>query len=195
MPDMPVDLSFVVQYNWDTIAHLKEALRIALLALMDGGDSSHDRPQFFELPLFREVAFRMACGPDTIAPVLCYLVRSGDVCLIRRIAENPSCSSELLAELAKHEDADVRGAVAENMNCSINVLYKLSTDEHPDVRYRMAEDVNLPNSILELLGKDDNPYVASRAQKTLRRISGGMVVEGKFKRQDHTTSQSTAQSG
>ncbi|MBY0357840.1 MAG: hypothetical protein K2W82_07545 [Candidatus Obscuribacterales bacterium] len=185
---MSIDLSFILEYNWASSTHLKEALRITLSAYIDDSVSkaslTESGSQIINCREYIEAACCLAGSALTSEPILAYLAKMGDVRVLALVAEHPQSNSEMLTQLAKHINPDVRAAVAANVNCPINVLYDLSRDSEADVRYMLAEDPRLPISILEELSMDENPYVASRASKTMRSLSQGVVVEGHFPRHD-----------
>jgi hypothetical protein len=108
------------------------------------------------------------------------LLTNTSVPYLTRIAENSSVPANMLETLATHPHAGVREAVADNINTPIDTLWILSLDECADIRYAMAENHNLPLAILDSLSQDLNPYVASRAQRTLDRLLGGLLVLGNF---------------
>jgi hypothetical protein len=99
---------------------------------------------------------------------------------LTRIAENSSVPASMLEQLAMHNNPCIREAVADNINTPIDSLWLLSLDECCDIRYAMAENHNLPLAILDSLSQDNNPYVAHRAQRTLDRLLGGLLVMGQF---------------
>lgn len=96
------------------------------------------------------------------------------------IAESSNTPIGVLRWLATHGDQDARIAVADNPNTPLDLMILLSKDECVDVRYAIAENHHAPPGVLHMLVFDDNPYVASRAQKTINRLSGGTVVSAKF---------------
>lgn len=87
------------------------------------------------------------------------------------LAAHPRAMACTLAKLAKSEHVEVRCAVGDNANTTRDVLAVLVNDENPDVRYALAENHNIPIDILKQLAQDENPYVASRAIKTIERLS------------------------
>lgn len=177
---MPEDLSFIVKYGWETPKHLKEAIRVLLAARALEAEkalSCQDRESNCE----REAAeCRLANNPHCSSYVLEYLSRTTSSRVCQLIASNPRCPEQTMERLSHHSDYEVRAALTENPYCPITLLYRLAKDEHPDVRYRLAENPDLPDSILEELSEDENPFVVARAQKSLNRISCGMVIEGSF---------------
>lgn len=178
----PEDLAFIVKYSWPSPKHMKEAIKVLLTARLDGGEeNSRARFDGENSEELQEVQLRLASNPETSEEVLDYLRKVGDARVCERVALNSRSSEMTLRALAEHSDAQVRTALCENSYCPITVLYRLAKDEHPDVRYCLAENPSLPNSILEELCEDENPFVASRAATTLRRMSGGTVVEGPFR--------------
>jgi hypothetical protein len=159
---------------------MKEAIKVLLSARLDG--AQHDGSARFDEQVEEktEVFYALARNPETSEEVLSYLVKIGDDRICEYVAINSRCPEATLVALANHRSASVRAALSENPCCPITVLYSLSQDEHPDVRFRLAENPNLPDSILQGLCQDENPFVAMRANKTLRKASGGTVVSGQF---------------
>lgn len=108
------------------------------------------------------------------------LLANTSVPYLTRIAENGSVPSSMLEQLASHTHPSVREAVADNINTPIDTLWVLSRDQCEDIRYAMAENHNLPLAILDNLSQDQNPYIAHRAERTLSRLLGGIVLPGDF---------------
>lgn len=90
---------------------------------------------------------------------------------IREISRDAETPSYILERLSISANADVRMAVADHPNTPLEVLWLLSVDLDADVRFSLAENHNLDTGILNEMTKDSNPYVASRAERTLSRLS------------------------
>lgn len=125
-------------------------------------------------------SFAAAVNPTTPAKVLANLAGEAPDWILERIAENPGTPAETLSKLATHCCASIRAAVAGNNNTLLDVLLELVQDESSDVRYSIAENHNMPVGILESLRTDENPYVASRAHRTLARLSENNILVGRF---------------
>jgi hypothetical protein len=186
------DLSFIVRFNWKTSTHLKEAIQVLLNARLE--DTGNHRV-FTGEPVkrnnvlaeseFRSIRRIIASNPSTPPAVLAYLAKYSDPEVLERVAENPRTPLATLELLAKSPVASVRAAVAENINVSPDILTMLGTDADDDVRYNLAENPHLPEELLVALSEDQNPYVRYRAEATLQRVAGGMVLQGLFLRVRH----------
>ncbi len=177
------DLDFIVNYNWPSPKHMKEAIKIFLCARLDGNESQSFMRFDGELTEeVKEVQIRLASNPLTNEEVLDYLAKAGDEQVCERVGLNPRCPASALLSLAKHPEPEVRISVCEHPVCPVSALYALAKDQHPDVRLRLAENPNLPVSILNELAEDENPFVQARAIETIRRskTNTSNVIEGRF---------------
>ena len=175
------DLSYIVNFSWKTLVHMKEATKIMLIARLDSADSRP--PRRFEgegPPEQKEVRLSLAGNPRTSEEVLDYLRKTCDKDVCERIAVNPRSSATTLLALSLHRDPEVRALLSENPCCPVAVLYRFAGDEHPDVRLRLAENPSLPLSIIVELSEDENPFVSARARTTLTRLTGDNVIKADF---------------
>ncbi|HEY9790178.1 MAG TPA: hypothetical protein V6D22_07260 [Candidatus Obscuribacterales bacterium] len=182
------DLSFIVRFNWKTSNHLKEAIQVLLASRLENTDTDasvkveRKRSDVLDDNEFRQIRRIIASNPNTPPAVLAYLAKNSDADILERIAENPRTPLNTLERLARSSSPVVRAAVAENINVSPDILTILGTDPDDDVRYHLAENPHLPEELLVALTEDLNPYVRYRAEATLLRVSGGMVLTGTFAR-------------
>lgn len=179
----PEDLPYIFHFRWRSAEHLKEAIRIFLLArlqLFDIAVSALSRRD--ESPETEEVLLRLAGNPLSDEELLFYLSVVGDARVCELVAGHSGSPSSLLSVLAQHGNSEVRAAVSENKNCPVKTLCILCKDRNPDVRLRLAENPNLPKAIIEELSQDENPFVSARAAATLRRMQPALVVEVAFRR-------------
>lgn len=122
---------------------------------------------------FQEVSEEQNVGP-TMSKHRSDHYRQRWVMKLAAAAETPD---RVLRRLCDEGDTLVRQALAENSNVPIDVIWRLVKDPDCDTRYVLAENPNVGMEVLTMLVEDDNPYVASRAQKTLKRMQGGVIVD------------------
>jgi len=96
--------------------------------------------------------------------------REQGVQLLVRIADSVR-ATKTLEQLSQHKHSDVRIAVSDNPCTPQQVMLNLAADLDLDVRYAVAENPHAPLAALLLLEDDTNPYIASRATKTIARLS------------------------
>src|SRR5579885_3145973 len=142
-------------FRWEDLSEdEKELLRAAMRARLTepdlsldfsagAGDSALD-PETLRIRAY------VASNPNTPAPVLHHLAKTGTPQILERIAENPRAHQATLTGLADHP--------------------------HPDVRARVAENHNTPLEVLQSLCEDPNPYVACRSQRTLSRLARDAMI-------------------
>jgi hypothetical protein len=182
------DLAFIVRFNWKSSTHLREAIRVLLAARLDSSQTSEkvNPPRtgsdVLDASEFHSIRRIIASNPNTPPSVLWYLAKHSAPEILERVAENPRTPLTALELLARCPKASVRAAVAENINVSPDILTILIADPDDDVRYLLAENPHTPEELLVALTEDPNPFVRARADKTLLRVQGGMVVAGDFLR-------------
>lgn len=181
-------LSFIDSYRWPTMYHKSKAIQVVFAAL---GQVSSDRlfastahPGEDELEIKRgQEALRMiASNPHSPIELLEFLGRHAPDSVQELVAENPSTPADTLRILSLSDSPAVRAAVAENGNTPRSTLWALVYDQSIDVRYRLAENPHIPPRMLGTLAEDENPYVSHRAQRTIKRNSGGQTVYVEFSR-------------
>jgi hypothetical protein len=181
------DLAFIVRFHWKSTTHLREAIRVLLAARIDDIRTSTAPAELpssnvLEASEFQSIRRIIASNPNTPPAVLAYLAKHSEPDILERIAENPRTPLYALQLLAKCPKSSVRAAVAENVNVSADILTILIADPDDDVRYLLAESPHTPEELLIALTEDSNPYVSFRAEATLDKVQGGMVVTGNFLR-------------
>ena len=119
-----------------------------------------------------------AADPLSSIEELRKFLKSKDIGIRFKLAENLASPPDVLAQLSNDPDPEVRACVACNPSTPSKIVTMLSEDEHDDVRFSMASDPNLPFEILYKLVHDQNPYVCDRAQKTVDGLALESVLEG-----------------
>lgn len=169
------DLSFIFDFDWKSIHHMKDAVTYYLSARLHAVSQRATRGIMEDgCPQLKRM---MASNPQTSPELLDFLSCVSDEAALVRIAENPNTSRETLSVLAFHNDAEVRCAVADNINTPDTCFKRLAMDESSDVRYRVAENPSAPLASLYAVLKDENPYVSQRAKRTLSRILLNSIAE------------------
>ncbi len=173
--DPKTDLSFIFDFNWKAIHHLRDAVTYFLSARLHAVSQRATRT--IHESGCSELKFMMASNPNTTAELLDFLSFVSDEAALVRVAENPNADRDTLSRLAFHHDPEVRAAVADNINTPDTCFKRLALDESVDVRYRLAENPYAPLSSLYTVLKDENPYVSQRAKKTLSRLVFDSMAE------------------
>jgi hypothetical protein len=175
---------YLLRWSWpDHIESLIRRLMWTWLTESSSDESNGESNQISEADFIAMRAmWLIAVQPESPGAMLQIIAEQCSEAFVERVAENPGTWPSTLRTLAKHASAKVRVAVSQNSNTPSDVLFELAHDESADVRYAMAEGVRGDAQLLHHLMEDENAYVASRAKRTLARLTPPAMAQMPFRK-------------